>query len=399
MNIFYVPSWFPSRNNPIYGTFIKEQIDLLGQQHPEWNLGISTWGQGDPDYMLWVKDHIFNVLKTGNAFRQPSQKRVNNNVTQYFTPCLTWTRKIGRGNINGLFQANEQNFKKFQGNVGHVHIIHAQATYPGALIAQFLSERYQIPYVVSIRMSPFPFPEFLNSQGALKPLIEIPLRNAHQLIATSHSLNQTLYHYKLSNVTVVNNPVDDEFFKPSPLKSEGLSILAIGRLEKQKGFDLLIQAVAELGDTFTGMLKIGGEGSEKKSLVRLAKQLGLTHKIVWLGELSRELVFQEMQDCSFYALSSRHETFGNVLLEAMACGKPVVATRCGGPTDIVTEDTGILCEPNNISDLSSAIYRMTQTYSEFASAGIRKHVELNFSKKKFAMEMERVYTNAIRSNA
>jgi hypothetical protein len=88
MKIFYVPSWYPSKNNPIYGTFIKEQINLLGVNNPDWELGISTWGQGDPEYMLWVKDHLFNMLKIGNDGVAPFHKKINDNIELFFSPCL-----------------------------------------------------------------------------------------------------------------------------------------------------------------------------------------------------------------------------------------------------------------------------------------------------------------------
>ncbi|MEQ9229997.1 MAG: glycosyltransferase, partial [Cyclobacteriaceae bacterium] len=92
--------------------------------------------------------------------------------------------------------------------------------------------------------------------------------------------------------------------------------------------------------------------------------LGVSDKITWLGELSREQVREEMQRCSFYVLPSRHETFGNVLLEAVACGKPVIATDCGGPRDIVTDEVGVLCEVD-MDALTESLKQMISKYAEF----------------------------------
>lgn len=393
MNIFYIPSWYPSKNNPIYGTFVKEQIELLANENPDWHLGISLWGQGDPEYMLWARDHLFNVLKLGNAYRKPYQKAKGDNVTEYFQPCLTWTRKITKGNLKGLFKTSEQNFNRFVANVGQVDIIHSQASYPGALIAQYLSEKFSIPFVVTIRMSPFPFREFSQRNGQLKTLIANPLQNANQLIATSRSLRNTLISYGLSNVSVVNNPVDTLLFHPTGTQHKDIRILSIGRLELQKGFDLLLQAVATIDIPIK--IRIGGDGSQQRNLKKLAHSLKIEHKIEWLGRLSREQVAHEMQLCSFYVLSSRHETFGNVLLEAMACGKPMVATNCGGPADIVTTETGILCEAENISELGDAIARMCKEYQNFSCDVIRGYVESEFSAKAFSQKMNQIYKSAI----
>ena len=394
MNIFFIPSWYPSKNNPIYGTFVKEQIELLAQEKPDWNIGISLWGQGDPDYMLWVKDHLFNIIKLGHAKRRSFEKPLSDNATQYFKPCLTWTRKISQGNIKGLFQTNEHNFNQFRSKVGQIDIIHAQASYPGALIAEYLSQKYNIPYVVTIRMSPFPFKEFLTRHGKLLKLISYPLKNANRLIATSHSLQKTLVEYELSNSSVIHNPVDTKLFQPIVHNSPGIQILAVGRLEFQKGFDLLLQAITKIPEIDL-TVRIGGAGSQKHQLKRLSQTLNIDHKVEWLGELSREQVAHEMQHCNFYVLSSRHETFGNVILEALACGKPVVATKCGGPADIITEENGFLCESENVLDLANYIEKMCHNYQDFSSETIRNYILTRFSPKAFSENMERVYSSVI----
>jgi len=393
MNIFYIPSWYPSANNPIYGTFVQEQIALLARLNPDWQLGVSTWGQGDPNHMLWVRHHVKNVGKVCNhgAFKPHSE--ASDNLYHYHTPTLTWTRKVLKGNLEGLIRANAANLEQFRQQVGKVTMLHAQATYPGALIAQALSRKYSIPYVVSIRMSPFPFPEFLDKKGHLKPLIAESLEHANRLIATSHSLEKTLLRFGLDKVDVVHNPVDMDVFHPTGQKPDGLTLLSIGRMEAQKGFDLLIRAVAKLGTDFKGTVRLGGDGQFKADYQKLAEELSVKDKFVWLGELSRKQVQVEMQRCSFYVLPSRHETFGNVLLEAMACGKPVLATRCGGPADIVTDEVGMLIGNENVEALGKGIQEMVACFSSFDPSRIRANVVSRFSPDHFSKQMREIYSN------
>ncbi len=395
MNIFYIPSWYPSANNPIYGTFVQEQIALLARLNPDWKLGVSTWGQGDPEHMLWVRDHVMNVGKVLNHGAFKSYSETHENLYHFHTPTLTWTRKVLHGNLHGLIQSNLKNMELFQRQVGKVNVLHAQATYPGALIAQALSEKYDIPYVVNIRMSPFPFPEFLDKKGHLKPIIAEPLKQANRLIATSYSLEKTLRGFGLDKVDVVHNPVDTDFFYPIDRKPEGLPLLSVGRMETQKGFDLLIRAAAQLGDDFKGTVRLGGEGTFKKEYQKLAQELGVADKFIWLGELSREQVRDEMQRCSFYTLPSRHETFGNVLLEAMACGKPVLATRCGGPEDIVTDEVGILIANENVDALTSGIQLMVKRFATFDSKQIHAVVTHRFSPEHFSKQVKALYTDLL----
>jgi len=87
MNIFYIPSWYPSYNNPIYGTFIKEQIELLARQHTRWHLATSIWGQGDAQHMLWAKDHFKNLKKIFSRRFQCQEHQANQHL--YSTETLT----------------------------------------------------------------------------------------------------------------------------------------------------------------------------------------------------------------------------------------------------------------------------------------------------------------------
>ncbi len=360
MNIFYIPSWYPSKKNPIYGTFVKEQVEMLARLNRDWNLGVSTWGQGDSRFQMKVGDHVKNLPKLFRSGTYHSDQQ--SNIFTYSNPRKTWTRKVLDGNLKGLLEANDENFQFFQKQVGRIDVLHAQATYPGALIANYLSGKYDIPYVVSIRMSPFPFAEFQKSDGSLKAWIETPLKEANKLICTSTSLEKRLHEFDLTNTQVIHNPVDTDFFKPIDFLPEQTTILTVGRMVPQKGIDILIRAIKELGDDFQGKFRIGGDGEHLREYQNLAKELGISDKITWLGELSREQVREEMQRCSFYVLPSRHETFGNVLLEAIACGKPVIAMDCGGPRDIVTEEVGVLCEADALTE---SLKQMISNYAEF----------------------------------
>ena len=87
----------------------------------------------------------------------------------------------------------------------------------------------------------------------------------------------------------------------------------------------------------------------------------LGDRVTLHGQADRDEVRRYMQACHGYVLSSRHETFGNVLVEAMASGKPCVATRCGGPTDILSGQTGIYCDPDSEGALRVAIQALIHT--------------------------------------
>lgn len=390
MNIFHIPSWYPSVNNPIYGTFIQEQISMLANETPNWNHGVSLWAQGDPDHMLWARHHLFNTKKV--LKRRSYYSEQIGNITYFHQPTLTWTRLIMKGNLKRLLEVNDQHFQFYLKRVRSVDVIHAQATYPAALIACHLAERYDIPYFVSIRMSPFPFDEFLSQNKGLKDWIKFPLEKAKGLLAPSHSLARRLVEFGFENVHVLPNPVDTDFFRPSNNKEpQQITAFTVGRMVEQKGIDILIKAIHEQGEKSSMKFRIGGEGPKLLSYQHLATKLGVSDRIEWLGALSREQVRNEMQNCSFYILPSRHETFGNVLLEALACGKPVISTKCGGPEDIVTDKNGLLCETDHTA-ISQGLYYIQTNLLRYNGDQIVDDIMENYSSENFSDRIQTVFS-------
>lgn len=389
MNVFIIPSWYPSKSNPIYGIFNKEQAIMMASERPEWNVGVSTWGQGDEDFLIYsTRFSSFSKLKRDHS---PYQKTLKPNLTEYFRPAYTWTRKWRNGNLVDITQANEENLLKFQSDYGTPDIISAQASYPGAYIAYRLSQKYQIPYFVTLRMGPFPFKEFLASKRKLSHFIDRPLKNSSTIIATSNAQKSMALPFGLQNIEVIHDSIDTNFFSRTDKSTEKLKLLMISRIEDKKGIDLLLEATSQIDVDFE--LRIGGEGSMKAKYMALSKKLfgqRGSERVKWLGELSRDQVKKEMQSCSFYILPSLLETFGIVLIEAMSCGKPVVATRCGGPQEIVDKHTGILCDIN-VESLKKSILEMIDTFDSYNPVEIRTYAIQKFSSMTWIEKIEKVF--------
>jgi glycosyltransferase involved in cell wall biosynthesis len=163
-------------------------------------------------------------------------------------------------------------------------------------------------------------------------------------------------------VRVLYNPV--EIARVSRLAGEGDGagfpsrfIVACGRLDRQKGFDLLLQAFARLGDARLS-LAILGEGPERGPLESLARELGVGARLVMPGFVQNPWAWIARAEA--FVLSSRWEGFASILVEAMACGTPVVAANCDyGPGEIVHDgDTGLLARVDDVESLATAIHRV-----------------------------------------
>ena len=161
--------------------------------------------------------------------------------------------------------------------------------------------------------------------------------------------------------SVIPNPILVPEYPAPVLKSEASSqtLVAMGRLCSQKGFDFLLNAFAPLGNKFPDwVLEIWGEGAQRGNLESLRDELGLRERVRFPG-LTKEH-YKTLAEADIFVLSSRYEGFPNVLGEAMACGLPVVSFDCpSGPSEMIQDGVnGLLVPPESIQELSSSLERL-----------------------------------------
>jgi glycosyltransferase involved in cell wall biosynthesis len=182
-------------------------------------------------------------------------------------------------------------------------------------------------------------------------------------------------------------------------------ILFLGRIHKIKGIDLLVKACAHLFDRFNN-LSLAIVGSDDGYLGELKQMLGkmkIIAKNVWLtGPLYGRDKLEAYVDADVFVLPSRYETFPNVVLEAYACSKPVVASDVESISDIVIHGkTGLLFSAGNVDDLESMISRVLTNPEEAEEMGhrARRFVEDEFSIDKVVDSLEALYEKVLEEQA
>ena len=133
----------------------------------------------------------------------------------------------------------------------------------------------------------------------------------------------------------------------------------------------------------------------KEDLKNFVQKENLDEAVQFLGLLNREQVFSTLQQADCFVLSSKYETFGVVVIEAMLFGKPVIVSNCGGPESFVTQDTGIIVQNENDKDLSSAMIEVMMKRNFYDSAKIKKYVLSNFGTEIFTKRVNKIYHKAI----
>ncbi|MDK1493750.1 glycosyltransferase family 4 protein [Sinorhizobium sp. 7-81] len=183
----------------------------------------------------------------------------------------------------------------------------------------------------------------------------IAVKGAASLVMQTQDAFQSLPPSLRGKAEIIPNPVT---LPPDVARvpSQGTRVVAVGRLEKQKGFDLLLQAFSYVARSVpTAELTIFGDGSQRGALEHLARDLGIGDNVKMPGVTRFPLEWVGAGD--IFVLSSRFEGFPNVLLEAMTAGLPSIAFDCSwGPSEILSSpDAGLLVPPGDIRQLSEAI--------------------------------------------
>lgn len=172
--------------------------------------------------------------------------------------------------------------------------------------------------------------------------IEIAYAAADVLIAVSPGLARRIHELTGQQAVYVPNLVDAQVFAavrrvPHP----GRRVVTVGNLIERKRVDLLLEACARTGLPDLGVTVIGS-GPQREWLRTRAAELGLRDRVEFLGGLCHREIAARFAEADVFALASREETFGVVLIEAMAAGLPVISTRSGGPEGFITPETGVL---------------------------------------------------------
>lgn len=193
-------------------------------------------------------------------------------------------------------------------------------------------------------------------------------RHAAANIALSHGVKQELstqFNVPPAQIEVIYNPIDlqtvrQQSIEPvaeAPFGTETPVIIAVGRLAEQKNYPLLLRAFARVRRQTECKLAIVGQGHLEEELRTLTRQLEISDAVTFLGWQSNPFKF--MRAATLFVLSSTFEGFGNVIVEAMACGCPVIATDCDyGPREILCSDTdqfGVLTPENDEDALTKSI--------------------------------------------
>ncbi len=242
--------------------------------------------------------------------------------------------------------------------------IDAHYLYPDGVAAIRLGKEFGLPVIITARGSDT---SQLPNYRLPRRAIQRALHEADALIAVSAGLKEGLVALgaPAEKVTVLRNGVDLDMFRPpasrEALRAElgldaGPVLLSVGHLIERKGHHLVIEALPMLPDC---RLLIVGEGVERETLQALVHQLGVADRVRWEGAQPHARLPRYYGAADILVLASSREGWANVLLEAMACGTPVITTPAWGSREAVSRpEAGLVVDEATPTALATAIRRL-----------------------------------------
>jgi glycosyltransferase involved in cell wall biosynthesis len=233
---------------------------------------------------------------------------------------------------------------------------------PSGAAAWLIRRIYKVPYVVSLRGGDVPGfrpYDFKIYHKLIAPFLRIVWRDASAIVANSNGLRELALEFDSRyEISVIPNGVNVNSPHDETREWQPARLLSVGRLVHQKGFDLAMRALAGLKD-LQWHWKIVGDGPLLPMLRSLADELGILDRITFTGWQTKEQLTEHYKQANLFVFPSRHEGMPNAVLEAMANGLPILASRIAGNEELVADGvTGMLIPSENVASLREALSRL-----------------------------------------
>jgi glycosyltransferase involved in cell wall biosynthesis len=399
MRVLAVPSWFPSQEAPLFGIFFAEQTELLAKHAPSSEVHVFAVPRRTLE--IPFKRPLAAARVLGKWWQVPKHavRTEAGNYTVHAFESLTWSERVAHGGL--VYEARRMLdvAREIEKSRGPFDVVHAHVTHPAGFVAERLARWLDVPLVVTEQMSPFPFDDMYDGNGRPRPDVMSAIEAATRVTAVSRAHARSIEKFTDRSIDVFSNFIDETRFAPGVRKpSSPYEFLSVGHLTEQKGFDVLLRAMRILLDRgLATRLTIVGKGLIERELKALATELQLDEHVTWAGAPDRSTMPDVYRRADAFVLASRHESFGIVVIEALASGLPVVATECGGPEETVTPECGALVAPEDPVALADAMAGLMNR--QFDPGEIRRYFESKYSAASAIPRLVQLYREAIEEHA
>lgn len=318
-----------------------------------------------------------------------------NGVSVYRVEALYRRKPVANKNHVSWVRAGALCFDVYVKEKGRPDVVHAHEAIYAGMLAQTIREQYNIPYVITEHST---FYATGNPGEDVLQRVKKAYTAATGLFAVSKSFASFLNEkFGLNRFRYLPNVLDVQLetasFEGQAGPYPNVRFLNIALFKPVKDQLTLLKAFKEVaGRVENAELCIGGSGAMEAELRSFVGQAGLQKKVHFLGVLSREQVIAELNRCDCFVLSSKYETFGVVIIEALLFGKPVISTAVGVAPDIINRETGFVVNTGDEKALAEAMLELINNKAAYKAEGIRRFAVAEFGKEAFVKRMNKIYS-------
>ena len=373
LKVLFLPCWYPSETSDVAGIFVKEhakaaqlydEVAVLYGEATPCRQGLFTFWSGLEDGLPTFR------------FRYGPKGISRPRLPQYLAAVMLAFRKV-----TAIW--------------GTPDVIHAQE--PASALAALLLRIFGgIPYVVSEHWTGF------SSRTVKLPniiLSRLAFSRASRILGDNHKFPADFQHYAIScDFRWLPNCMDTALFYPAE-QNRDFIVLHCSLFDAKKRVPDLIEAFARCQPELPGArLELIGDGPERAAVEQLAHRLLVPGSFAFHGLQPKQFIAAAMRKASVLVLCSAAENLPCVLIEAMSCGTPVVATNVGDIDHIVGVEQGILVEPGDIPGLAQAIKKVMTREQRFNHRKIAEYAAQNFSHEHIGRILHEEHVKAVISS-
>lgn len=356
MKVLMIPSWYPTAEAPLLGTFYKEQAEALAARG--------------------VEVAVIYVYVSGGLRQAGLEKTEENGVVTYRYGRTNLTPKWERGRCFQRTRMLMRAYRRLEAEWGRPDVVNLRSSLQG-YEAVALCQKERLP-LFFMEHSSFVVTEGESSAARRRLFAVMDAAAVNACVGTV--LQRVMQPYK--ETCIIPDFVDDTRFyiQQTDRTPPPFVFRAMGQLRPIKGHDTLIRAFARLRELTDRevVLDIAGAGALREPLQRLIDEKGLSGCCRLVGTVPRDKVVDFMNGCDCFVCSSRTEMLSCVLHECAACGRPAIGTMCGGPQDIITEETGMLVPVDDVEAMAQAMLVMLDRAAAYDPQRIRESILARF---------------------
>ncbi len=383
LNILFLASWYPNDASPQAGNFIQEHAKAVSKQ---------------------VNVTVVHVVPVIQKSLEKITAAWNNDIYEvivYYCKTISKTPILSKYSKSKQQQnAYKKGYEIALTEMNSFDLVHLNTCYPAGLFALHLNKKENLPFIISEHWTAFLKSTNTRFSSIEEHLIKKITKKASLICPVSEHLKNEMVAFGIKNtVEVVPNVVDTNLFNliPKAIDKVRIKIIHISNLkDEHKNISGILNTIKKLSSLRNDFhLTIAGNGDIEKYRKK-AVELNIPKEVITFeNDKSRKEVADLMKKSDFFLLFSNYETFSVVIAEAWACGLPIVTSKCGGLTEEVNNDNGILVPPKDEEGLLKGLNDMMNNLSQYNQETISKVAQHRFCFESVSDKFIKIYHRVI----